>query len=187
MSNKNCLKGLMCPECGHTYALDIQCTVIMRVTDDGTEFVNSNVEWDDNSHASCTSCGYDEQITSFRLPAFYVTFNTMTPESAKQGVFLRNGWWETGGQLLDDKPEEPTFEFDPDNFDPTVHATVADAVVMWATSLLKEGNCYFTGNEAWITEPEVFDCTRGESIERTFHPENFPPRMVERVTEALES
>jgi hypothetical protein len=53
MTNTNCLKGIACPKCGHSESFNIEATVVLHVTDDGSEDRGGDHYWDEDSHCQC--------------------------------------------------------------------------------------------------------------------------------------
>lgn len=73
--NENSLEGFECPECGSYGPFRISATVSGEtlVTDDGTEGVEGDVEWEDSSTCRCTDCGHSGAVRDFMgkpAPAF---------------------------------------------------------------------------------------------------------------------
>jgi hypothetical protein len=64
MANSNCLEGIKCPDCGNEKAFHIQSSVVMHVTDDGTE-CRGDVEWDDDSYTQCCACERSAELACF--------------------------------------------------------------------------------------------------------------------------
>jgi hypothetical protein len=52
--------GLRCPQCGDDENLNIQCSVWVKLFEDGTE-TDGDHDWDSNSPASC-SCGWEGRV-----------------------------------------------------------------------------------------------------------------------------
>lgn len=57
MSNTNCLEGCACPKCGQEDCFDVEATSTFRLIDNGTEY-HTDVEYDDDSEASCPDCAW---------------------------------------------------------------------------------------------------------------------------------
>jgi DNA-directed RNA polymerase subunit RPC12/RpoP len=68
MANTNCLEGIRCPKCGHEDSFKIEATVLVLVTDDGTEDLG-NSEWDADRYCECDNCRYAGTIKDFSEPA----------------------------------------------------------------------------------------------------------------------
>ena len=67
MGNENCLEGFKCPACGWEDDFKIECTVWLRVTDDGTDTDDlGDVEWDDLSLCKCLNCDKVACVELFR-------------------------------------------------------------------------------------------------------------------------
>jgi len=184
--NTNCLKDIMCPQCGHTEDFDFLVNIWVKVEDEGTDnMIFQDIEWDDNTLAGCPNCGHREQLSEFKQPSFYVTFQRVTEESAAHGEAESSGWWEPGGWEFDDKPDEPAYQFDPDgDYDKEEHGSIQNAVIEWAVKLLKDqGATHFSGNDWWSTEPEQ-DMHDGSYLTLSFHPEGFDD-LIKRINQEL--
>jgi hypothetical protein len=73
--NVNCLQGMRCPSCGDFGPFSIQVTQrgMVRVSDNGTDFIDGNVEWEDESECECLACRHTATVAEFRgepKPAF---------------------------------------------------------------------------------------------------------------------
>jgi hypothetical protein len=73
--NVNRLAGMRCPSCGDFGPFAIQATQsgVVRVSDNGTEFIDGNVEWEDESECECLACRRSATVAEFRgkpKPAF---------------------------------------------------------------------------------------------------------------------
>ena len=79
MTNKNCLEGIRCPECGHEDAFRIEAQITVHVTDEGTE-EGGDTEWTDASYCECAGCKHAATIKDF----------TIENHSAKQDDSLRD-------------------------------------------------------------------------------------------------
>ncbi len=66
MPNTNCLEGIRCPKCGHEDSFKIEATVVVLVTDDGTDDFG-DCEWDDNHYCECGECAHSATVKDFRL------------------------------------------------------------------------------------------------------------------------
>lgn len=66
--NVNCLEGMACPSCGSFGPFKIEVTQSgeARVSDDGTDFIEGNVEWDQDSACSCTNCDFSGVVADFK-------------------------------------------------------------------------------------------------------------------------
>ena len=62
MTNKNCLEGIRCPECGHEDAFRIEAQIMVIVRDDGTEDGGGDYAWDDESPCRCAECNHAGKI-----------------------------------------------------------------------------------------------------------------------------
>jgi len=187
--NTNCLKGVMCPKCGHTERFAFLVPMWVIVEDEGTDpNVAQAIEWDKDTVVACKACSHQGRLATFSHPGFYVTFDVVTEESAEHGEAERRGWWEPGGWEYDDKPEEPAYSFDPeDDFDEDEHENLDEAIVDWAVELLDgEGASHFSGSDWFSTEPEL-DIHDGSRLTRSFHFDNFSDGLKQRVIEDVTS
>lgn len=187
--NTNCLKGVMCPKCGHTERFKIKASVWVEVEDQGTDpmLPGQDIEWEDDSFIDCGECGSVGRISEFSHPGFYVTFDVVTEESAEHGDAERRGWWMPGGWEYDDKPEEPAYSFDQDDFDEDEHGCLDDAIVDWAVKLLNsEGATHFSGSDWLNTEPEL-DMQDGSRKTRSFHFHGFSHALITRIVQEVTS
>ena len=66
--NTNCLDGMACPECGEFGPFSIFAVQagMVSVSDNGTDFINGNVEWEDTSRCECLGCGHAATVGEFR-------------------------------------------------------------------------------------------------------------------------
>lgn len=187
--NTNCLKGVMCPKCGHTERFAFLVSMWVIVEDEGTDpNVAQAIEWDENTMVACKACDHREQLANFTLPGFYVTFDITAEDDAGDLQVDRGGWWEPGGWEYDDKPDEPAYSFDPaDDFDEDEHEDINEAIVDWAVVLLEgEGATHFSGSDWFSTEPEA-DFQDGSRLTRSFHFHGFSEELMQRVIEEMTS
>lgn len=63
--NTNCLAGKRCPECGSYGPFNIQVTVMMEVSDDGTGDPTGDTEWDEQSPCECRECSHTATVAEF--------------------------------------------------------------------------------------------------------------------------
>ena len=66
MSNINCLKGVRCPSCGQEDRFIILARVAVGVTDDGTEDIGGDYEWDQDAPTTCRECGRHGPLKTFQ-------------------------------------------------------------------------------------------------------------------------
>lgn len=184
MKNQNCLQGVMCHQCGNTERFAMLVNLWVIVEDEGTdEDVNQAIEWDDNTMVACKTCDHREQLANFKQPGFYVTFDVVTEESAEHGDVERHGWWAPGGWEFDEKPDEPVYLFDPEDWMADEDGTMDTAITDWAIEILeREGACHFSGNNWMSTEPEK-DLHDGSSMTRSFHFHAFSDDQVQAIVE----
>ena len=185
MKNVNCLEGLMCPKCGQQDRFIIDAITSITLLDDGVDKYEG-AEFDGSHTAGCPSCGWNGTVAELNVPSISVTFNIYTPLSLEMGEADRHGWWMPGEWLYDEYPGSDAFEFDPEYYDPEEHATVRDAIVEWACSVLeRNGACHPSDEPAdnarwWSTEDEVLSYAEGSTIGKQFHL-NMPDDIRERV------
>lgn len=196
--NTNCLNGVMCPECGHTEEFRISCNVVMKVADSGTEGVASDIEWDNESTICCPQCEKFGKVGEFQHPGFFVTYTTVTPESAELGDSHRHGWWDTGGHFLgsepNDRPDQPPLMYDDEGAPADGPKSHEEMLVDWAVDTLKsEGarhpNCSDSVNaDYWSTEGnEVLDFATGETVQFSYHFHGFTDEQRQAVATRLEA
>ena len=63
--NTNCLDGMKCPKCGSLEPFGIEVTMMVTMSDDGTEDYG-NSEWDDNAYCECRACHFHAAAGDFR-------------------------------------------------------------------------------------------------------------------------
>lgn len=123
-------------------------------------------------------------------PAFYITFDVVTEESAAHGEAERRGWAEPGGWEFDDKPETPAYAFDPEgDMDWDEFDSISEAKVAWATKILEDaGATHFCGNDRnpwWSTEAQVEDYSTDERYTYHYHPEGFTEKQMAALIAAV--
>lgn len=192
--NTNALHSIYCPKCGQEDHFDIVVTATCMVSDEGTDSP-VDPEWDNNSYATCIRCKFHSKLFSFYVPAFNVTFDTTTEQSAEDGESARLGWIDEHGYMIEDpfdRPEVPAYQFDPEDYDPDVYASLEDAIVDWAVNLLKlEGATHPNTSdlhniEWWSTEGnEVVSWETSETIRKSFHPINISDEALVRIIKEI--
>lgn len=65
-SNKNCLEGIRCPDCGNQDRFKVQATTIFELIDDGTDG-HYDVEYNEDSYFECYSCGKHGTVKDFMI------------------------------------------------------------------------------------------------------------------------
>jgi hypothetical protein len=68
-TNENCLKGMICPECGSEGSFRIEVKTVMEF-DDGGESLDDDGderEWDEDSYIRCTKCNAVGNVGEFQL------------------------------------------------------------------------------------------------------------------------
>lgn len=56
--NENCLKGWKCPKCRQDKEFYVFTTHLVVLTDEGTEDIDGNEDWDEESHVICPVCDW---------------------------------------------------------------------------------------------------------------------------------
>lgn len=66
--NQNCLEGMSCPKCGDfgPFKIFVTQSGMTEVSDDGTDFINGDTEWDEDSDCECIACGHSAKVRQFR-------------------------------------------------------------------------------------------------------------------------
>lgn len=66
--NENCLEGMRCPKCGHFGPFKILATKsgMVEVSDDGTDDLQGDTDWDDDSACECCECGHLGTVREFK-------------------------------------------------------------------------------------------------------------------------
>lgn len=81
MTNSNCLEGVACPSCGQEDRFKIVARIMCEVTDDGSEPIDGNHEWDDESVCVCPDCDHTGILKEFQKPDIQDKIAaTFTPE-----------------------------------------------------------------------------------------------------------
>lgn len=64
--NENCLEGMKCPKCGSFGPFNILVTQTgwTSVSDDGTDYIDGDTEWDNASPCEC-GCGHSATVAEF--------------------------------------------------------------------------------------------------------------------------
>ena len=63
---------LACPGCGRDDCLDVEATLMIRLTEDGSDAdlsEDGGQIWDNDSSCICTSCRTSGKVLSFRSPS----------------------------------------------------------------------------------------------------------------------
>lgn len=72
--NRNWLTGMACPKCGvfGPFSIFAFQAGMVRVRDDGTDFIEGNIEWEATSRCECLACCHTGMVGEFRgeTPAF---------------------------------------------------------------------------------------------------------------------
>ena len=64
--NSNCLKGFKCYRCGSEEPFIIQIVTTVKMYDDGSELLDTAIEWDDQNYCECCNCHYYGTVGDFR-------------------------------------------------------------------------------------------------------------------------
>jgi len=65
--NTNCLEGVKCPKCGQEDLFKIEASVIVEVSDDGTEDQGGDYEWDQAAFCQCCDCDHAGKLADFTI------------------------------------------------------------------------------------------------------------------------
>jgi hypothetical protein len=65
--NTNCLEGVKCPKCGQEDLFKIGASVIVDVSDDGTEDQGGDYESDQAAFCQCCECDHAGQLADFTI------------------------------------------------------------------------------------------------------------------------
>ena len=65
MTNENCLKGMRCPHCCSEGPFEIAMEAIYLMSDEGTEDVLSDMDYDMASYCGCRECGNAQTVADF--------------------------------------------------------------------------------------------------------------------------
>jgi hypothetical protein len=65
--NTNCLEGVKCPKCGQEDLFKIAASVIVEVSDDGTEDQGGDYEWDQQAFCRCFECDHTGKLADFTI------------------------------------------------------------------------------------------------------------------------
>lgn len=66
--NENCLQGMACPACGDfgPFKILVSQSGMTRVSDEGTDSIEGDMEWDDDSPCECLECGHTGTVGQFK-------------------------------------------------------------------------------------------------------------------------
>ena len=65
MANTNCLVGIRCPSCGSEGPFIIEATVQVVMSDEGSEYGEGDLHWDEESYMRCAECDFDGTAADF--------------------------------------------------------------------------------------------------------------------------
>lgn len=109
---------------------------------------------------------------------FFITYEVITPESAEYGDAEDRGWID-GGFMVEDKPDNPPLEFDPEfDYDPDLHDSMDDAILEWARDELRGTECV---GGWWVETDPFIDYETGEETTRSYHPHNIPEYVLRNL------
>ena len=69
LANDNCLDGMQCPKCFNYEPFDIEVLTTVRMTDDGTDWLDSpgsDTTWENDSYCQCVECGHSGKVQEFK-------------------------------------------------------------------------------------------------------------------------
>jgi hypothetical protein len=93
MSNTNCMDGLRCPTCKQEDELRVECIVVCKVTDDGSEAFG-DLDFTDESCCHCPACEHEGTVKDFRR---YRVFNNTDGIYASEDEMH----WERAGKFVE--------------------------------------------------------------------------------------
>lgn len=66
--NENCLQGMACPACGDfgPFKILVSQSGMTRVSDEGTDSIEGDMEWEDDSPCECLECGHTGKVGQFK-------------------------------------------------------------------------------------------------------------------------
>jgi hypothetical protein len=66
--NENCLEGMACPACGDfgPFNILVSQSGMTRVSDEGTDSIECDMEWEDDSRCECLECGHTGTVGQFK-------------------------------------------------------------------------------------------------------------------------
>lgn len=67
MPNTNCLENIQCPRCKQEDRFHIAASVLVEVTDDGTEDMCGDYEWSHSSFCCCPECEHIGTLKDFYI------------------------------------------------------------------------------------------------------------------------
>jgi hypothetical protein len=65
--NTNCLEAVKCPNCGQEDIFKIGASVIVEVSDHGTEDQGGDYEWDQAAFCQCCDCDHTGRLADFTI------------------------------------------------------------------------------------------------------------------------
>ena len=65
MANTNCLAGIRCPSCGSEGPFIVEVTVQVVMSDEGSEYGEGDLHWDEESYMRCVECDADGTAADF--------------------------------------------------------------------------------------------------------------------------
>lgn len=66
--NDNCLEDMQCPCCGSfgDFLIDVTQSGMTDVSDEGTGYINGDIEWGDEDRCICRDCDHEATVGDFR-------------------------------------------------------------------------------------------------------------------------
>lgn len=89
--NENCLRDMICPNCGQRDKLKITSTIVAEVYDSGTDRDESDCEWEDNSQCVCPECGKEGTVNDFTFHGLDVALSDLGNRCTRCGEPADNG------------------------------------------------------------------------------------------------
>lgn len=59
--------GLACPGCGSDEHLQVELSIMAKLTPDYTDTVSDDHIWDQTSYMRCENCGHDGHVSDFTI------------------------------------------------------------------------------------------------------------------------
>ena len=92
--NTNCLEGIACPKCKQEDAFHIEATIMVFVTDDGTDDTSGQYEWDKRSYIRCAECDHAGSINEFTIDPLLAEYDEYFEAMERANkVPLTHGEW----------------------------------------------------------------------------------------------
>lgn len=65
--NHNCLEGVRCFNCLQEDVFHVAAVILVEVRDNGTEDLQTDYEWNDDSYCKCPTCGQEGKLLDFTI------------------------------------------------------------------------------------------------------------------------